>query len=154
MPRPVIYGFIACCLSVLGAAFFIYNVFFSFEYQPGNYLTSTDSYTYYSIAAPIGIIALSFLGTGLWVGFTILSIKVVPPMPELAEKRNFPRVKAFFLCVITLALGILLIYGIYRRSYWALAIPAAAATLLLLGMIFWVGIAIITARSTLPKDKE
>jgi len=154
MSRAGKYGFIACIFSISAAVFFIYNVFFSFKYQPGDFLTATDNYTFYSIAAPICIITLSLLGTGLWVGFTILSIKVVPPMPEFAERKNYPRVKAFLLCLTTLALGILFIYGIYQKSYWALAIPAAAATLLILGMIFWVGVAIITARSTLPKEKR
>ncbi len=31
---------------------------------------------------------------------------------------------------------------------------AAAVTLVVLGMVFWVGLAIISARSTLPEDKK
>mgnify|MGYP007112378020 FL=1 len=75
-------------------------------------------------------------------------------MPEIVEKKDYAKVKAFFLCALMLALAAIFLYGVYIRNYWALAIPAAAVTLVVLGMVFWVGIAIITARSTLPENKK
>ena len=75
-------------------------------------------------------------------------------MPELEEKKDYARIKAFFLCLSTLLLAIFFSYGVYVRSYWALAIPAAAVTLIVLGMIFWVGTAVIFTRSTLPESNK
>ena len=74
-------------------------------------------------------------------------------MPEIVEKKDHSKIKAFFLCLTTLALAAGLVYGIYIKSFWALAIPAAVISLVILGAIFWVGIAIITTRSTLPDEK-
>ena len=58
-----------------------------------------------------------------------------------------------------MGLAVLFVAGVMRQSYLALAIPVAAALLGLLGMIFWIGWAIVTQRSTLPSaeagpDKE
>ena len=75
-------------------------------------------------------------------------------MPEIIEKKDFSKIKAFFLCLLTLCLAILLGYGLYIRNYWALAIPAALISVVFLGAIFWVGIAIITTRSTLPEKNS
>ena len=154
MPRAKIYGFIACIFSIIAGAIFFYNAFFSVGFVSNGHLENLSNYTFYSVAIPISLIALFFFGTGFWVGWTILTIKVVPSMPELVGKKDYSKVKAFFLCLLTLALGLIFVYGIYIRSYWALAIPAALAALIILGMIFWVGIAIITTRSTLPEDKK
>ena len=75
-------------------------------------------------------------------------------MPEIVDKKDYSKVKAFFLCIATLTLGALLLYGIYIKNFWALAVPAAVITLVVLGAIFWVGIAIITTRSTLPENTK
>ncbi len=71
-------------------------------------------------------------------------------MPDIVEKKDFAKVKALLLCLVTLILAAGFVYGIYIRSYMALAIPAAVITLVILGMIFWVGIVIINTRKTLP----
>ncbi|OHD65102.1 MAG: hypothetical protein A2176_02480 [Spirochaetes bacterium RBG_13_51_14] len=117
-------------------------------------LHSVSNFTFFSIAVPIGLVSLAVIGTGFWIGWTILTIKVASPMPEIIDKKDFSKIKAFFLCLISLGLGVLLIYGIYIKNFWALAIPAAAISLVILGAVFWVGIAIITTRSTLPEEKE
>ncbi len=75
-------------------------------------------------------------------------------MPEIVEKKDYSKIKAFILCLVTLGLGGLLIYGIYIKNFWALAVPAAAISFVVLGAVFWVGIAIITTRSTLPEEKK
>ena len=153
MPRAKIYGYIAVLISLaLAAAFF----FFSF-YQPvegGMFSSLIADNAYYTVAIPLGLLGFIVLGTGFWIGWTILTIKVAPPMPEIVEKKDYAKPKALLLCLVTLALMALFAYGVYLKSYWALAVPAAAFTLVVLGMIFWVGLAIITTRATLPEDKK
>ena len=154
MPRAKIWGLLALLASgTLMVFFFIYVFlkadFVGFGYP--DYLTLMNSKSYMALAIPIGAVALFITGTGFWIGYTILTIKVVPPMPEIVEKKDTSKTKAFILCAVTLVLAVLLLYGIYVRSYWALAIPATVISLVLLGAIFWVGIAIITTRSTLPE---
>lgn len=153
MPRARVFGYIACILASIAGIIFFYYAFAGVLISNIHSAYPGDN-AYFAVAVPIGIIALSILGTGCWIGWTILTIKVVPPMPEIMEKKDYARIKAFFLCLLSLALSCLFIYGISLRSYWALAVPAAVATLVILGMIFWVGVAIITTRSTLPGDKK
>jgi len=75
-------------------------------------------------------------------------------MPEIVEKKDNSKIKAFFLCLITAGLAVLLVYGIYVRNFWALAIPALVISAVILGAVFWVGMAIITTRATLPVNKN
>jgi uncharacterized protein with PQ loop repeat len=110
--------------------------------------------TFFAVAVPVFLVSAAVIGTGFWIGWTILTIKVVPPMPDIVEKKDYSKIKAFFLCVFTLLLGALLLYGIYLKNFWALAIPAAAISLVVLGAVFWVGLAIITTRSTLPEEEK
>lgn len=152
MPRARIYGYLAVIFSLaLGAAFFY---FAGIEQMlTGAAVPVLNSSAYYAIAVPIGIVVLGVLGAGFWIGWTILTIKVAPPMPEIVEKNDYAKIKAFFLCLVTLGVAGLFVYGLVLKSYWAIAVPAAAVTLVFLGMVFWVGIAIITTRSTLPRVK-
>ncbi len=148
---------IALLISIGLGGLFIYSVFIatrSVNTIQGFNLLEIRDLSYYSLVIPIVLVSLLVIGTGFWIGWTILTIKVVPPMPEIIEKRDLSKVQAFFLCLFTFALAVLLIYGIYIRSFWALAIPAAAITLVVLGAVFWVGIAIITTRSTLSDKKK
>ena len=149
MPRAKFFGWIALLVSLVLGGLFFYYAFYLTGFRDLN-LTALSDYSYYALILPIALVALVILGTGFWIGWTILTIKVAPPMPEIVEKKDFAKVKAFLLCLVTLSLSALFIYGIYLRSYWALAVPAAAVTLVVLGMIFWVGVAIITTRTTLP----
>lgn len=73
-------------------------------------------------------------------------------MPEIVEKKDNSKIKALLLCVSTALLAAALVYGVYVRSFWALAIPALVISAVVLGAVFWVGLAIITTRSTLPTD--
>ncbi|PKL41202.1 MAG: hypothetical protein CVV44_00765 [Spirochaetae bacterium HGW-Spirochaetae-1] len=150
MPRGKIWGYLSLIVVLLLGGLFSYSAFilsndYSFE--------TLYPFSYFTIAVPIGLVSYALLGTGLWIGLTILTIKVVPPMPEIVEKKDFSKIQAFLLCVISLALAVLLGYGIYIKSYWALAIPAAVISLVILGSVFWVGVAIITTRTTLPDNK-
>lgn len=158
MPRARIYGYIAAAVSlILGAAFF-YSLFFM-DGAAGSSPAPVDLFklhpaVYAAIAIPIGAVTLFLTATGFWIGYTILTIKVVPPMPELTDKKDTSKIKAFFLCLFTLGIGALFLYGIYTRNFWSLAIPAAVISLIILGAIFWVGLAIITTRATLPEKKD
>jgi hypothetical protein len=157
MPRPRIFGFIAVLAALILSGLFVYSLAVivgdNIKYDEID-LNKLSNVTFYTLAVPIGLVTMFVIGTGLWIGWTILTIKVVPPMPEIVEKKDFSKIKAFFLCLVTLGLGALFIYGLYIRNFWALAIPAAAISLVILGAVFWVGIAIITTRSTLPEEKQ
>jgi hypothetical protein len=155
MPRAKIWGYITVLLSSAAILFIIYSIFItenislSTRYQPG--LENLRSLTYYLVAVPVTAVSLFVLGTGFWIGYTILTIKVVAPMPELHDKKDNSKFKAFLLCTITLVSGILLVYGVVTRNFWSLALPSLAISLVILGSMFWVGMAIITTRSTLKE---
>ena len=157
MPRPRIFGYLTLLVTIMLAGLFAYSLYAltadTISYSDID-LTKINSSSFYAVAIPICLVSLTVIGTGFWIGWTLLTIKVVPPMLDFAEKKDYSKIKAFFLCLLTLCLGVLLLYGIYIKSFWALAIPAAAISLVILGAIFWVGIAIITTRSTLPEEKE
>lgn len=156
MPRAKIWGIPAVLLSAGLFVFSVYAVFFiagndGVKSLPVN-LHEINTLTYYSVAVPVAASALFVLGAGFWIGWVILSIKVVPPMPEIVEKKDNSKIKAFFLCLMTAALAVALLYGVYVRSFWALAVPALVISAVVLGAVFWVGLAIITTRSTLPTN--
>jgi hypothetical protein len=152
MPRARIYGYLAVLVSLALSAVFFYYAGIEQVLQ-GAAVPELNNRAYYAIAVPVGIVVLGVLGAGFWIGWTILTIKVAPPMPEIVEKNDYAKIKAFLLCLVTLGIAGLFVYGLVLKSYWAIAVPAAAVTLVLLGMVFWVGIAIITTRSTLPRVK-
>ena len=152
MPRAKIWGLLAVAVSICLACLFIYSIFI-ININKTVSIENLNNFTYSAITIPIAIVSLFVIGTGFWIGWTILTIKVVPPMADITDKPDNSKIKAFFLCLATLALAAVLIYGIVIKNFWALAIPAAIITLVILGAVFWVGIAILTTRSTLP-DKQ
>ncbi|MDY6968763.1 MAG: hypothetical protein SVR08_08950 [Spirochaetota bacterium] len=154
MSRAKVYGYIVCIISVVLGYLYFKHAFYNFTGFNNLSITDLSNYSYYAITIPIALVTISVLCLGIWIGWTIISIKVVPPMPEIGEKKDFAKFKAFLLCIFTLFLIVLFLYGIYIQSFWALAVPASIITIVILGMIFWVGIAIITTRSTLPKKTE
>lgn len=158
MPRAKIWGLLACAVSLSLFLFFVYSVFYINRFDLAVFnnvnLGELNNLTYYSAAAPLLFTALSVIGTGFWIGWTILTIKVVPPMPEIVEKKDNSKIKAFFLCLSMAALAGALIYGVYIRNFWALAVPALVIAAVVLGAVFWVGLAILTTRTTLPVDNK
>lgn len=155
-PRNRLLGYFVALAAILLAAAYVYPVFFMYDRSDiaENLLIILDNSAYIALAAPIVLISAFIIGTGFWIGWTILTIKVVPPMPDIVEKKDYSKIKAVFLCLFTLSLAAAMGYGIYIRSYWALAIPSAVIAFVILGAIFWVGTAIISARSTLPGEKK
>ncbi|MCP4137467.1 MAG: hypothetical protein GY754_41250 [bacterium] len=150
MPRAKFLGFIAVLAALVLGGLFAYSVF---AIDHGGDVTNLNNYTLSALATPIFLVSFFVIGTGFWIGYTILTIKVVPPMPEIVEKKDLSKLKAFFLCLLTLAIAAALVYGIYIKSYWALAVPAAIISFVILGAVLWVGIAILTTRATLPEEE-
>ena len=68
----------------------------------------------------------------------------------MAERDENSRALGGLVCLGSLLGGALLLYGLALESYWALAIPVAAVTLFVLGLVFWVGWTIMTV----PADAE
>ena len=56
------------------------------------------------------------------------------------------RAQGGLICVAVVVLGALFLGGIFRESYWALALPVAALVCFVLGLAFWVGWTIATVR--------
>jgi ABC-type transport system involved in cytochrome c biogenesis permease subunit len=152
MPRAKIWGLFSVLISLALIALFTYAAFIANTVKGSSIdLTQLSTAAYSAITIPISIVSFAVILTGFWIGWTILTIKVVPPMPEIVEKKDHSKTKAFFLCLFTLALAGALGFGIYIRSFWALAVPAAIIAAVILGAVFWVGVAILTTRRTLPE---
>jgi len=158
MPRAKIWGFLAVLLSAALFGLSIFSIFIlnyhDFSVFNAVNLKELSTMTYYSVSIPLAAVAVFVLCTGFWIGWIILTIKVVPPMPEIVEKKDNSKIKAVFLCLITVTLAALMIYGVYVRSFWSLALPALVISAVVLGAVFWVGMAIITTRSTLITNKK
>ena len=56
------------------------------------------------------------------------------------------RAQGGLICVAVVVLGALFLGGLFRESYWALALPVAAFVCFVLGLAFWVGWTIATVR--------
>ncbi len=158
MLRTMILVFLAVIASAALFAFFIYSVFLlgliEFPWFSGVTMDQLSHITYYSVATPILLVVLSFTGTGFWIGWTILTLKVASPMPKIVEKNDHSKIKAFILCLAMVIISAALIYGVYIRNFWALALPALAISAVVLGAVFWIGLTIITTRATLPANKK
>ena len=158
MPRAKTWGFLAVFLSAGLFGLIIFSVFIinyhDFSLFDSINLSDLNPMTFYSVSIPLNGVSVFVLCTGFWIGWVILTIKVVPPMPEIAEKKDNSKIKAAFLCLVSAFLIVLLLFGIYKRNFWALAVPALVISVVVLGAVFWVGMAIITTRSTLPVNKK
>jgi len=161
MPKTKIWGFLAVIASATIFSFFIYSVFLlglhDFPWFLGVSLDQLSHITYYSAALPILLVALSATGTVFWIGWTILTIKVDYPMPEIVRKNDHAKAKAFMLCLVMVIISAALVYGVYIRSFWALALPALVISAVVLGAVFWVGLTIMTTKAAVPpkiKQKE
>ena len=58
------------------------------------------------------------------------------------------------ICLIVLFLGFLFIIGVFSGSYFALAVPVTIITLVILGLIFWIGYTIWSIKIEPPSDDE
>jgi hypothetical protein len=65
-------------------------------------------------------------------------------MPPRDDDRS--RALGGVVCLAAIAAAALFLYGIAVESYWALALPVAALTLFVLGLVTWIGWTILTVR--------
>ena len=56
------------------------------------------------------------------------------------------RVLGGLVCLGSMLAGVLFLYGLAVKSYWALAVPVAALFLFALGLVFWIGWTIMTVQ--------
>ena len=61
------WGAMLCLALILVALIFIWGIFIQ---------------SYWALAIPVAIGFLGILGLGFWIGWTILTIKTTPPVPE------------------------------------------------------------------------
>ncbi len=157
MPRGKIWGSIAVLISASAGILYFYAIYTGAGSSGKDIssisLNDLDNAAYAALSIPVMAVSLAVISTGFWIGWTILTIKVVQPMPELSVKKSHSRVKALILCLASISLAVILVYGIYTRNFWSLAVPSTLITLVILGAVFWVGIAIISARSTIGHKK-
>lgn len=73
MDKSRLYGLLICIGIVIVGILFIVGVFLK---------------SYVALAIPVVIFTLGVLGLGFWIGWTIFSIKVVPPEPEEKEEEK------------------------------------------------------------------
>lgn len=132
------HGLILCAIALgLGLAF-VYGLWLR---------------AYWALALPVGAGVFTVLGLAFWVGWTIRTIDTIPPRAEHYETRAARR-GALAICAAAAVLAAAFVAGVAAGSYWALAVPVAVATLGLLGMVFHIGWAIFTRRTTLPQPQE
>lgn len=62
----------------------------------------------------------------------------------MAERDENSRALGGLVCLGTLLVGALFLYGLATRSYWALAIPVAVLLLFVLSLVFWIGWTVMT----------
>jgi hypothetical protein len=105
--------------------------------------------SYWALAVPVTVAVLGTLALTFWIGHTIRTVRGIPPEAEHYEGRQ-ARVIAGGISLASVAVAAVFLLGVARQSYWALALPVAAAVLGLAAMVFWIGWAIVTQRSTLP----
>jgi hypothetical protein len=109
--------------------------------------------SYWALALPVAAGVLTVLALAFWVGHTIRTVRGIPAEADHFQGRSARRI-ALGICVASVALAGLFVWGVARQSYWALALPVAAAVLGLLAMVFWIGWAIVVQRTTLEPPRR
>ena len=106
--------------------------------------------SYWALALPVAVAVFSVLSLSFWIGYTINTVQGIPPEADHYEGRQARRI-ALAICAGSVLLALLFGVGILRESYWALALPVAVGVLGMAAMVFWIGWAIFTQRSTLDE---
>ncbi len=109
--------------------------------------------SYWALAIPVAVGVMAALWLAFWVGWTISTIDTIPPEADPYDSR-FARHAGKAICIVSVLLALVFVAGVWHASYWALAIPVSLAVLGLLLMIFHIGWAIATRRTTLPANGE
>jgi MFS family permease len=109
--------------------------------------------SYWALALPVGLGVLMALGLSFSIGWTIFSAPRIPVQAEPYRGRG-ARLAALAICASTIVLGLAFLAGVLARSYWAVALPVGLAVSGLLAMVFQIGWAVLTQRSTLALKAE
>lgn len=109
--------------------------------------------SYWALAVPVAVGVMAVLWLAFWVGWTISTIDTIPPEADPYDSR-FAKWAGKAICVVSVLLALVFIAGVWESSYWVLAIPVSVAVLGLLLMVFHIGWAIATQRTTLPANAE
>ena len=109
--------------------------------------------SYWALAIPVAVGVLTALSLSFWIGYTIATVRGIPPEAEQYEGALARRI-AKGICAASVVLALLFVIGVLRGSYWALALPVAGAVLGVAGMVFWIGWNITQQRSTLDQFQD
>lgn len=127
------HGVLICAVTLLLALVFVYGLWHG---------------SYWAVALPVALGVFSALWLLFWIGYTISTVRGIPAEAEQYHGAS-SRYIARGICAGSLLLGMVFVVGVSLQSYWALALPVAAAVLALLGMVFWIGWAIVRQKTTL-----
>jgi hypothetical protein len=105
--------------------------------------------SYWALAIPVALGVTTTLGLAFSIGATIMMVRGIPAEAEHYSNRG-ARVIAALICAGSVALGVAFLAALWQRSYWALGVPVGMGVLGLLWMIFLIGWAIVTQRTSLP----
>jgi hypothetical protein len=131
-------GWKICLAAAAGAALFLWGL---------------TRESYWALALPVALGVLAALSLAFYVGYTILTVRGIPAEAEHYDSRG-AKGAALAICAASVVLGCVFVAGVIAQSYWALALPVAAAVLGLLGMVFWIGAAIVMQRTTLAQARS
>jgi len=132
--RPRAAGFAVCGCALALALAFLWGLY---------------RHSYWAVAVPVTLGVFAALALSFSIGWSIATVRGIPPRAEPYGGRGSRRA-AVAICVASIALVLVFLGGLAQRSYWALAIPVAAAVLGILAMVFQIGWAVIRRRDTLP----
>ena len=119
----------------------------------GVFLIGIFQEAYWALAVPVALGVLVALGLAFWVGYTINTVDTIPAEADQYRGRN-ARTAALGICAASVGLMVWFLSGVIQGSYWALALPVAVVVLGLLGMVFWIGWAIVTQKTTLAREES
>jgi len=105
--------------------------------------------SYWALAIPVAMGVLAALFVFFWIGYTILTVRGIPEEAEHYSSHGLSRWIAMGICMASAVLALGFVLGLLEQSYWALAVPVTLAVLGLLGMVFWIGWAIVIQKTTL-----
>jgi hypothetical protein len=109
--------------------------------------------SYWALAVPVTVAVLTALSLSFYIGYTILTVRGIPAEADHYDSRG-AKGAALAICVGSVVVGCIFLAGVIAQSYWALALPVAAAVLGLLGMVFWIGLAIVLQKTTLDRARS
>lgn len=127
-------GLVICLLAVVLAGLFVVGLW---------------RQSFWALAIPVALGVLATLGLAFSIGATIMTVRGIPAEAEHYSNRG-ARIIAAIICAGSLALAVAFLAALWQRSYWALGVPVGMGVLGLLWMIFLIGWAIVTQRTTLP----